>query len=208
MYGVYSLLTFFFSNSDLIREGNGDILENPDYSNLDYDKLKKQLFFNLAEKKAIKDLNIQPDAFIPVLFSLKFGGDWSFKTQKLAAIAVKEKITRYNEEEGEGYTLERVTLFVNPQVISTHGKVLRLEKCGTKNERELVERPFHVELDAEDIIQAELNPSTMTIILKRIEGPLNFEGPAAYGISHEIEHLTGCEYTGKFIWEFKYKLEG
>lgn len=188
-------------------DGSGDILENPDYSNLDYAKLKKQLSFNLAEKKAIKDLNIQPDAFIPVLFSLKFGGDWSFKTRDLAAMAVKEKITRYNEEEGEGYTLEMVTLFVNPKIISTHGKVLRLEKCGNKNERELVERPFHVQLDAEDIIQAELNPSTMTIILKRIEGPLNFQGPAAYGISHEMEHLTTCEHTGKFIWEFKYNLE-
>jgi len=182
-------------------------LDNPDYSKLDYDKLKKKLSFNLAEKKAIKDLDIQPDAFIPVLFSLKFGGDWSFKTRDLSAMAVKEKITRYNEEIGEGYTLERVTLFVNPKAISTEGKVLRLEKCGTKNERELVERPFHVQLNAEDIILAELNPSTMTIILKRIEGPLNFEGSAAYGISHEIEHLTGCEHTGKFIWEFKYKLE-
>ena len=183
------------------------LLENPDYKKFDYDKIKKQLSFNLAEKKIIKELNIQPDAFIPVLFSLKFGGDWSFKTKNLAAMAVKEKITRYNGKKCEGYTLERVTLFVNPQVISTEGKVLRLEKCGNKNERELVERPFQVKLDAEDIILSELNPETMTIILKRIEGPLSFEGSAAYGVSHEIEHLTGCEHTGKFIWEFKYNLE-
>ena len=101
-------------------------MDNPDYSKLDYDKLKKQLSFNLAEKKAIKDLDIQPDAFIPVLFSLKFGGDWSFKTRDLSAMAVKEKITRYNEEIGEGYTLERVTLFVNRTAICTEGNVLRL----------------------------------------------------------------------------------
>ncbi|MFU2191924.1 hypothetical protein [Methanobacterium sp. MZD130B] len=182
-------------------------MENSDYKKFDYDKLKKQLSFNLAEKKVIKELNIQPDAFIPVLFSLKFGGDWSFKTRDLAAMAVKEKITRYNEEKCEGYTLERVTLFVNPQVISTKGKILRLEKCGSKNERELVERPFYVKLDAENIIQAELNPKAMVITLKRINGPINFEGSAAYGVSHEIEHLTGCEHTGKFIWEFKYNLE-
>lgn len=186
---------------------SGDILENHDCSDLDYDKLKKQLSFNLAEKQAINGLNIQPDAFIPVLFSLKFGGDWSFKTRELSAMAVKEKITRYSEVEGEGYTLERVTLFVNPRVISTEGKVLRLEKCGNKNERELVERPFQVQLDAEDIIQAELNPGSMTITLKRIVGPLSFEGSASYGVSHEMEHLAGCEHTGKFIWEFKYKLE-
>jgi predicted metalloprotease len=182
-------------------------LETPDYSELDYNKLKKQLSFNLAEKNAIKDLQVQPDAFIPVLFSLKFGGDWSFKTRDLEAMAVKEKITRYNEDEGEGYTLERVTLFINPQLISAEGKVLRLEKCGKKNERELVERPFRVKLDAEDIILAELNPGIMEISLKRIEGPLSFEGSAAYGVSHEIEHLAGCEHTGKFIWEFKYSVE-
>ncbi|NYB52549.1 MAG: ATP-dependent zinc protease [Methanobacteriaceae archaeon] len=178
-----------------------------EYDVLEYDKLKKQLSFNLIEKKAIKSLNIQPDAFIPVLFSLKFGGDWSFKTNRLEAMAVKEKITRYNEELSQGYTLEKVTLFINPQVISTEGKVLRLEKCGNKNERELVERPFRVKMDAEDIILAELNPGSMEIRLKRIRGPLSFEGSAAYGISHEMEHLAGCEHTGRYIWEFKYKFE-
>ena len=122
-------------------------------------------------------------------------------------MAVKEKITRYSEDEGEGYTLERVTLFINPQLKSTEGKVLRLEKCGNKNERELLERPFRVELDAKDVIRAELNPGSMDITLKRINGPLSFEGSAAYGVSHEIEHLTGCEHTGKFIWEFKYRVE-
>lgn len=182
-------------------------MEIPDYSALEYDKLKKQLSFNLAEKKAIKDLKVQPDAFIPVLFSLKFGGDWSFKTKELEAMAVKEKITRYIEDDGEGYTLERVTLFINPKLKFTEGKVLRFEKCGNKNERELVERPFRVILDAEDIIRAELNPGSMEINLKRIEGPLSFEGSAAYGVSHEMEHLAGCEYTGKFIWEFKYRVE-
>lgn len=183
-------------------------VESPEYDTLNYTKLKKQLSFNFAENKAINDLKIKPDAFIPVLFSLKFGGDWSFKTRYLAAMAVKEKVTHYNNEEGEGYTLERVTLFVNPCLISTEGKVLRLEKCGAKNERELVERPFRVKLDAEDIIQAELNPKIMEINLKRTQGPLSFEGPAAYGVSHEIEHLAGCEHTGKFLWEFKYKVHG
>lgn len=177
-----------------------------DYSELDYNQMKKQLSFNFSEKKAINDLNVQPDAFIPILFSLKFGGDWSFKTSQLEAMAIKEKITSFNEEEGEGYTREIVTLFINPVLISTEGKVLRLEKCGEKNERELVERPFRVKLDAEDIIKAELNPRSMEISLQRIVGPLSFEGPAAYGVSHEIEHLAGCEHTGKFLWEFKYQV--
>lgn len=173
----------------------------------EYDRLKKQLSFNLKEEKAIRTLNIQPDAFLPVLFSLKFGGDWSFKTPDLEALAVKEKITQYHEDKKEGYTLERVTLLVNPRLMGTEGRVLRLEKCGNKKERELVERPYQVELEADDIILAELNPGSMDIILKRIEGPLFFEGSAAYGVSHEMEHLEGLETSGKYLWEFDYRVE-
>jgi predicted metalloprotease len=176
-----------------------------DYS--EYDRLKKQLSFNLKEENAIRSLNIQPDAFLPVLFSLKFGGDWSFKTRDLEALAVKEKITRYHEDKKEGYTLERVTLLVNPRVTGTEGRILRLEKCGNKKERELVERPYRVELQAEDIILAELNPGSMEIVLKRMEGPLSFEGSAAYGVSHEMEHLEGLETSGKYLWEFSYRVE-
>ncbi|MEN6328844.1 MAG: RimK/LysX family protein [Methanobacteriaceae archaeon] len=176
-----------------------------DYS--EYHRLKKQLSFNLQEESAIRSLNIQPDAFLPVLFSLKFGGDWSFKTRELEALAVKEKITRYRDDKKEGYTLERVTLLVNPRLTGTDGRVLRLEKCGNKKERELVERPYRVELEAEDIILAELNPGTMEILLKRIKGPLFFEGPAAYGVSHEMEHLEGLETSGKYLWEFKYRVD-
>jgi len=177
-------------------------LDDPEYL-----RLKKQLSFNLKEKSAIRQLNIQADAFLPVLFSLKFGGDWSFKTRDLEALAVKEKITRYNEDIKEGYTMERVTLLVNPQLIGTEGRVLRLEKCGNKKERELVERPYQVELQAEDIILAELDPKSMEIVLRRIDGPLFFEGSAAYGVSHEMEHLEGQERSGKYLWEFDYRVE-
>jgi predicted metalloprotease len=175
--------------------------------NREYHRLKKQLSFSLKEENAIGQLNIPPDAFLPVLFSLKFGGDWSFKTRDLEALAVKEKITRYHEDKKEGYTLERVTLLVNPRLMGTEGRVLRLEKCGNKKERELVERPYRVKLQAEDIILAELNPGAMEIVLKRITGPLFFEGAAAYGVSHEIEHLEGLETSGKYIWEFDYRVE-
>jgi predicted metalloprotease len=174
-------------------------LETPEF-----EKLKQQISFNLSEKRVVDDLGINPDAFLPVLFSLKFGGDWSFKTVELESLAVKEKITRYDDVKEEGYTLERVTLFINPSLISSRGKVLRLEKCGNKRERQLVERPFRVELDAEDIIFVEMNPGSMEITLRRVSGPLAFEGSAAYGVSHEIEHLTGCELTGKFFYQFKY----
>jgi len=47
----------------------------------------------------------------------------------------------------------------------------------------------------------------MEIHLERINGPLTFEGSAAYGVSHEMEHLAGVEHTGKFLWEFNYRVQ-
>jgi predicted metalloprotease len=170
----------------------------------DYTKIKKQLSFNLQEQKIIEKLQIPPESFIPLLFSLKYGGDWSFKTDSLEVLAIKEKITRYDEKKQTGYTLENVLLFLNPKIIKMEGKVLRLEKCGTKKERELVERPFKFEIDADEIIKSVLNPLTMEICLKKIEGPLKLEGPAAYGVSHEMDHLRGSEAIAKGLWEFKY----
>ena len=121
-------------------------------------------------------------------------------------MAIKEKITRYNEDKMEGCTLEKVFLFLNPKILKKTGKVHRLEKCGNKKDREIVERPFRVKIDAKRIINAVLDPVTMEITIENIHGPLNFEGSSAYGISHEMEHLSGNESKGKFLWEFKYIL--
>ncbi len=162
--------------------------------------------FGIQEKKLIEKLEIPEDAFLPFLFSIKFGGDWSLKTDSTNAMAIKEKITPYNADKMEGCTLEKVFLFLNPQIIEEIGKVRRLEKCGNKKDREIVERPFKVKIDAERIINAVLDPVTMEITIETIHGPLSFEGPSAYGISHEMEHLSGSESKGKFLWEFKYIL--
>lgn len=64
-----------------------------------------------------------------------------------------------------------------------------------------------MKIDAEHIIKAVLNPFTMSIRLKKISGPLKFEGAGAYGISHEMEHLFTEETGKKFLWDFKYVLE-
>jgi predicted metalloprotease len=173
----------------------------------DYRKLKKKISFNLQEQKIIEKLQIPPESFIPLLFSLKYGGDWSFKTDSLEALAIKEKITRYDKKKLTGYTLENVLLFLNPEIIKMEGKVLRLEKCSTNKERELVERPFKFVIDAEEIVKAVLNPLTMEIIMKKIEGPLQLEGSTAYGVSHEMDHLRGSRADTKALWEFKYKWE-
>jgi predicted metalloprotease len=173
----------------------------------DFKKLKKQLSFNLQEQKIIEKLQISPESFIPLLFSIKYGGDWSIKTDSLEALAIKEKITRYDEKKQFGYTLEKVLLFLNPEIIKMEGKVLRLEKCSTNKERELVERPFKFVIDAEDIVKAVLNPLTMEINMKKIEGPLKLEGSTVYGVSLEMDHLRGSRADTKALWEFKYKSE-
>ncbi len=173
----------------------------------EYEKLKKQLSFNLQEEIIIKKLGITPEAFLSLVFSIKFGGDWSFKTELLKFLAVKDKLTRYDSEKMVGYTIETVFLFVNPEILKEEGLVYRLEKCSDKKEREIVERPFKIELDGEDIIKAVLNPVKLKISLKHVKGPLSFEGSSAYGISHEMDHLLGFEISGKSLWDFRYELE-
>ena len=178
-----------------------------DYDDDELQRFKKQLKFSLQEDKFIEKLGIRSEAFLPLLFSIKYGGDWSFKTDSLKVLAVKDKITRYDEENMVGYTLERIFLFLNPTILNEEGRVHRLEKCGNKKEREIVERPFKVELDGEDIIKAVLNPMTLKVNIKRIKGPLSFEGSMAYGISHEMDHLQGTEKTGQSLWDFSYELD-
>ena len=169
-------------------------------------ELKKQLSFNLQEEMIIKKLNITPEAFLPLIFSIKFGGDWSFKTKSLKVLAVKDKLTRYDQEKMVGYTIETVFLLINPKILKEEGCIHRLEKCGNKKEREIVERPFKIEVDAEDIIKAVINPLTLKITVKHFKGPLSFEGSSTYGVSHEMNHLQGLEVNGKSLSDFSYEL--
>ncbi|WP_431063206.1 RimK/LysX family protein [Methanobacterium sp.] len=122
-------------------------------------------------------------------------------------MAVKEKITRFDEEKMLGYTLENMFLFYNPHIISQNGSVYRMEKCGNKKEREIVKRPYGVVIDAEYALNASMNPMDKKITLKKIKGPFRFTGTNAYGISHEMEHLSSNESTGDSIFEFEYELE-
>lgn len=151
-------------------------------------------------------LNLPYDIFLPLLFSIKFGGDWSLKMNSTRVMAVKEKITRFDEEKMLGYTLENMFLFYNPVLISQKGEVYRMEKCGNKNEREIVKRPYKITIDAEYCLKASMNPMTKKIALKKIKGPFKFTGTNAYGISHEMEHLSSNESTRNSIFEFEYEI--
>lgn len=173
----------------------------------DIDDFKKQLSFSLKEKEIIERLNIPYDIFLPIIFSIKFGGDWSLKTNSTKVMAVKEKITHFDEEKMLGYTLENMFLFYNPCIISQKGKVYRMEKCGNKKEREIVKRPYKVTINAEYAIKASMNPMNKKITLKKINGPFKFTGASAYGVSHEMEHLSNIESNRDSIFEFEYEIQ-
>lgn len=167
----------------------------------------KLLKFTLKEKEIIKELNLPEEIFLPLLFSIRFGGDWSLSKNSNNLMSVKEKITHYDEETEIGYTLEKIYLFVNPKLLSSKGKIYRMEKCSNKNEREIVERPHKVTIDGEYILEAILDPKELKIYLKHSEGPLIFSGPTAYGAAHEIEHLNKGEIEGIPFWDFQYILD-
>lgn len=170
------------------------------------DEIKKQLSFSLKEKKVIEHLDVPHDIFLPLIFSIKFGGDWSLKFNSAKVMTIKEKITRFDGEKKLGYTLEIMFLFYNPVLLKQEGIVHRLEKCGDKKEREIVKRPFKVTLDAEYALKASLNPMTKKISIEKVKGPFEFSGSSAYGVSHEMDHLLGDEIGGEPIFEFEYEI--
>jgi len=174
---------------------------------LEYCELKKLLKFSLKEKEIINQLDIPEDAFLPLIFSIRFGGDWSVSKNSRKTMAIKEKVTRYDDEKKLGYTLEKVYLFLNPHILKEDGTVYRLEKCSTKNERELVKRPYRVLVGGDYILEATLDPLDFKIRLKKIETALEFTGSSAYGVSHEMEHLDQGKIEGKPFWEFEYEIE-
>lgn len=50
-----------------------------------------------GRKRIIEELNIPKESFLPLIFSIRFGGDWSVVKNSESSIAVKEKVTRYDE---------------------------------------------------------------------------------------------------------------
>ncbi len=155
----------------------------------------------------INSLDIPNDIFLPLVFSIKFGGDWSLKFNSIKVMAIKEKVTKYDHKKKVGYTLETIFLFYNPLLLNEEGLVYRLEKCGEKKEREIVKRPYKVRLDSEYALKASLNPMTKKIILKKVKGPFEFTGSSAYGVSHEMEHLLDEDTAGDSIFDFKYEIK-
>lgn len=170
------------------------------------ENLKKTISFASAEKKLISSFNLPSDAFLPLLLSLRDGGDWSYSSEAIKTIAVLDKTTVYDDEKKLGYSLEEIYLFVNPEIKEKEGTVHRLEKCREEEVRLLVRRPYKIRVEAERIIKATVHPLEKEIKIEELEEKeLVFEGSTAYDIAHELEHLEHKEIKGESLWGFKLK---
>ncbi len=172
---------------------------------MDAEEIRAIFKFSALEKNLISSFGIEEELFLPFLLSLKSGGSWSYASEETKSIAVKDVITFYDDENKIGYTLEKIYFFVDPKVVKEEGLVSRLEKCGTKEERELVERPYFITLQAKKIIFAEVNPSLKKITVRELKKKhIQLKGTPAYSAAHELEHLEKGEVKGIPIWTFEY----
>jgi len=173
---------------------------------MDIEDLKKAMDFTTAEKKLISGFDITADAFIPLLLSIRDGGDWSYSAESIRTIAVLDKTTIYDAERKSGYSLEEIYLFINPVLKEEEGTVHRLEKCGDELVRMLVVRPYKVRVGSERIIKATVHPLKKEIKVEELaQKELVFDGSTAYDIAHEMEHLMKKEIKGESLWGFKFK---
>ena len=171
----------------------------------DAEEIRAIFRFSALEKNLISSFGIQGDLFLHFLLSLKSGGSWSYASEDAKSIAVKDVITYYDEERKIGYTLEKLYLFIDPQIVKEEGIVSRLEKCGSREERELVERPYFITLKANKIIYAEINPWIREIRVRELKKKqITLKGTSAYSAAHELEHLEKEEVKGTPIWTFEY----
>ena len=172
---------------------------------MDAEEIRAIFKFSVHEKNIISSFEIQEELFLPFLLSLKSGGSWSYASEETKSIAVKDVITYYNEESKTGYTLEKIYLFIDPEIVQEEGVVCRLEKCGEREERELVKRPYHITLQAKRVILAEVNPDLREIRVRELKKKrILLKGTPAYGASHELEHLEKGDVKGIPMWNFEY----
>ncbi|MDQ1253193.1 MAG: hypothetical protein QG646_2343 [Euryarchaeota archaeon] len=173
--------------------------------NMDTEEIRATFRFLAHEKKLVSSFGIQDELFLPFLLSLKSGGSWSYASEEAKSVAVKDTFTYYDEASKTGSTMERIYFFVDPVIVNEEGAVCRLEKCGTKEKRELVERPYSITLQAKKIIFAEINTCLRTIRVRELDNNrIKLEGIPAYDAAHELEHLERGETKGIPLWTFEY----
>lgn len=168
--------------------------------------IPRQIAFATTEAALATRLDIPPDALIPLLFSLRYGGDWSYASEDVTAISALKRTTIYDDKSKTGYSHEEIYLFTNPVLLHREGKVRRLEKCSEAPARLLVERPYIVRIGADRIFKMTVDPLERDIRTEEVDATeMTFSGPTAYGIDHEMEHLVGQDIVGEGIWTFKFR---
>ncbi len=191
-----------------LRSGN---LKAPPDLNLFMDPATiRQVFaFARAEEELVSGFHLPPEAFMPLLLSLRSGGDWSYASDEIRAVSVVEKTTIYDEDRKTGRTREEIYLIIGPDIREEEGAVRRLEKCGEEETRVLVTRPYRVRVGGDRIIHADVDPDSREIRVQELGSrELVFTGSAAYGLAHEMEHLAGGKISGTGIYEFSYRRLG
>ncbi|MDD4253540.1 hypothetical protein FGW20_02880 [Methanoculleus sp. FWC-SCC3] len=172
---------------------------------METDEIREELIFAAQEAALAERFGIPADALVPLLFSLRYGGDWSYAAEGLTAISAVKKTTVYDDERLIGYSLEEIFLFVDPVLLHREGTVHRLEKCGSAPARLLVKRPYRVRLGARRAIKMTVNPLEKTIRAEDLGAVEEvFSGSTAYGIDHEMEHLAGREIRGEGLRVFRF----
>lgn len=167
-------------------------------------ELKEIIHFTNAEKQLISGFDLPPDTFIPLLLSLRTGGDWSYSSQNIKSIAIMHKTTVYDDKRKLGYSLEQIYLLVNPVLRDEEGIIYRLEKCGEEEVRMLVKRPYKLKVVCKHIIKATVHPLKKEIKVEQLkEKQLVFDGSTAYNIAHEIEHLMQKSIKDESLWCFR-----
>ncbi len=163
------------------------------------------LRFLKAEEHLPERYGLPNEAFLPLFFTLRFGGAWCYASATLRTVSIMKKTTVYDDTAKAGYTLEELFLFVDPELVSREGTVCRLEKCGEEEERLRVERPFKVGIAPERIIKMTVNPRSMQISTCELPAEtMDFEGSTAFTIAHEMEHLEETTIRGRHLWEFRF----
>ncbi|MCQ6963225.1 RimK/LysX family protein [Methanolobus chelungpuianus] len=169
--------------------------------------LRSMLVMSSREEAVFGSFDLPRDAFYPMLLSLKTGGAWSYSAEHLRSISVMRVHTDYDKSTKTGNTLEEIYLLVNPETVAREGLVNRLEKCGNREERVLLTRPYSITLKAERIFVARISTEKRTIMVREAaDKVVAFTGPSAFYAAHEMEHLEHVEIDGLPMWSFKYEL--
>jgi predicted metalloprotease len=172
---------------------------------METDEIREEIAFAAAEAALAARFGIPTDALLPLLFSLRYGGDWSYASEEIRAISAVTRTTVYDEASRTGYSREEIYLFIDPVILDREGTVHRLEKCGNAPARLLVGRPYRVRIGARRAIRMTVHPLERTIRTEDLgAAEMAFAGSAAYGIDHEMEHLAGREVRGEGLRVFRW----